>query len=743
MELEKGGECYEPQLKRHALNVLRQRFTDGQIDELLRPAQVTYDDIVAFLRQAEEGTVASVLRTLFAESQSEALLCRWLADDGQDQAIVDKEAVGELCKLVETRLGLPLAGDITVSEARDKTLRYLLVGEFRADLDSAPPSSLSLIPAPPTQEHLERVCQIADLLRRQYAARYVEQADQVEKDLGLATAPMDPAQLGTVDTFRFEEQALLGYGTELLAAQQYDQALAIIAGRGHSFWVDRSITRQAQWEACRLMAELGQEIERIRPRMAQPGKDPAQWLAAYAGEGGWHQADALQRRLETWIAKMDEEPAGEPALGVVQRAYEELLKAMADGFTQALQHRAWGVAGVLHQTDIYPEIVQPMGGRVAYFLVDALRYEMACELVKQLPGARELTLRPAVATLPTLTPMGMAALLPGTSASFSVVDYKGRLAACCEGTILSGANERTKFLKARVPDVVELTLGRLLETPTFRLGKALKGASLVVVRSQEIDFVGEMDRDLLARQVMDTLIGNLARGVKKLAALGLENFVITADHGHQFSIRKDEDMRTDNPGGDTLDLHRRCWIGRGGTTPPGTVRLSGAELGYETDLDFVFPTGLGVFKAGGGLGFHHGGFSLQELVIPVVSLRLPSARPQTPAGKQVHLAGIPEKLTNRTFGIQVEMVGDLLTVGPVPLRIILVSGSEQVGQAGMAIGADFDRDTGILSVPPGATASVGLMLTRDDCQTVRVVVQDPATDAVLGQSDEIPVKLGI
>ncbi len=61
--------------------------------------------------------------------------------------------------------------------------------------------------------------------------------------------------------------------------------------------------------------------------------------------------------------------------------------------------------------------------------------------------------------------------------------------------------------------------------------------------------------------------------------------------------------------------------GRGGTTPPGTVRVSGAELGYDTDLDFVFPTGLGVFKAGGGLSYHHGGISLQEMVIPVLTFQ--------------------------------------------------------------------------------------------------------------------------
>jgi hypothetical protein len=308
---------------------------------------------------------------------------------------------------------------------------------------------------------------------------------------------------------------------------------------------------------------------------------------------------------------------------------------------------------------------------------------------------------------------------------------------------MPGLTERLKFFKARVPDMVEMTLGKLLGTPQSRLGKTLGNASLVVIRSQEIDFVGEIDGDLLARQVMDTILGNLARAIKKLANVGIEHVVLTADHGHQFSIRKDEDMRMDHPGGDTVDVHRRCWIGHGGTTPPGTVRIPGAELGYETDLDFVFPTGLGVFKAGGGLSFHHGGFSLQELVIPVVSLRLPSHVSPAAPRTLVHLRGVPDTLTNRTFGVRVVAGADLFTTDPIVLRVVLVAGSEQVGQTGLVIDADFDRATGIMRMPPGTEASVGMMLTRDDCQQVRVVVQDPATDAILDRSAEIPVRLGI
>jgi hypothetical protein len=191
---------------------------------------------------------------------------------------------------------------------------------------------------------------------------------------------------------------------------------------------------------------------------------------------------------------------------------------------------------------------------------------------------------------------------------------------------------------------------------------------------------------------MEGVIGNVARAIRKLASAGIENFVVTADHGHQFSIRKDDDMKTDNPGGHTVDIHRRCWIGHGGVTPPGTVRVAGAELGYDTNLDFVFPTGLGVFKAGGGLSFHHGSVSLQELVIPVVSLRIPMTGSKIPTDKVVHLRGLPNELTNRTFGVRVSVVGDLFTTERVALRVVLVSGNEQVGQAGMALDGDLDRE---------------------------------------------------
>ena len=305
------------------------------------------------------------------------------------------------------------------------------------------------------------------------------------------------------------------------------------------------------------MAELGEAVEEVRPEVsrlaAKAATDAARWLEAYASPGGWHRIDLLQRSLEAWIAKMDDEPEAERAHGVVRRHHEDVLKKMAAGFSRAFAQSSWTVPGALHQTRIYPDVVETMGGRVAYFFVDAMRYEMGVDLAQQLQQSDEVTVRPAIAALPSITPLGMAGLLPGASSSYSVVEHKGRLAARIGDTVMPSLTERMKHLRAARPDAKDLDLGHLLQRSTKSLTQTLDGVPLLVVRSQSIDGLGEMDSGLLARHIMDTVVGNIARAVRKLAKLGFDAFVITADHGHQFSVRKGEDMQIDNPGGKKVE----------------------------------------------------------------------------------------------------------------------------------------------------------------------------------------------
>ncbi|MFH0979912.1 MAG: PglZ domain-containing protein [Planctomycetota bacterium] len=742
MELEKAGECYEPQLKRLARNVLRHQYSDGQIDEMLAAETVAYEDVVGLLKE-DDGRQKSMLKVIFADARDNAtVVADWIAMPAVDAKIAEKSAKGELFKLIESRLGLQLGGELNLAEARTKAMRYVLVGEFRDDFEGEPPTAAAMIPAPPTKDQTKFVREVAQSLRLRHGDEYVGLADQVESEFGLADAALQPEKLGRIDTFRFEERTLLSYAGQLLVNRRCEQASKVVSDHRRSFWTDRDLRRQNQWEACRLMAEQGSLAAEVRKSLPKAA-EPKAWIERYTAADGWYRLDFVQRNLEALVASMTEDPESEEALSAVRTEYEHVLREMTRGFVQALQTARWSLSGVLGQSSIYPELVQANGGKVAYILVDSLRYEMGIELRNQLSDADELGLRAAIAAIPTITPVGMAALMPGASASFNVTESGGSLTPEVDGTALTGLPGRQKFLKGRVPQVVDFELGKLLDMKAREVEKKVASATLVVVRSQDIDSLGEGGSNRIARQVMDTAVGNVARAVRKLADAGIERFIVAADHGHLFTSAKDESMRIDSPGGQTVELHRRCWIGRGGMTPQATVRVSGPELGYKTDLDFVFPLGIGVFKAGGDLAYHHGGLSLQELLIPVLTVRMVRRGKPAVGGVTITLSDVPSELRNRTMGITITAPADLFGGEPVLVRPVLLHGGVQVGEAGMALDAEFDPRTRCVKLQPGKTARIAMLLQNESCDKLRVVVQDPTTDAVLAQSAEVQVKLGI
>jgi hypothetical protein len=749
MEIEKAGTTWEPQLKQLAKNVLLQKYTLGVVDDMLPfDRKVSYEDIARAAAGNDGGEPPSILKTIFHEtSGNDALLAAWLVSDTHDPDIVSKDATPELTKLVKARLGLQLLPDASLAKLRAITLRYVLAGEFRLDLACDPPASLDSVPKPATKDHESAVRDLARRLRASFVDTYAALADRVEEELGLKTAKLSPSALGSIDTFRFEERALLRHAGELIGGRHFSQALSLVAEREQSFWLDRDVGRKAQWEATRRMAELGTVAVRVQGAVSKMIGDSAAWLDAYVSkDDGWHRLDQAERRLEAWVANLDEEP-DERALGVVRRAYEDVCYAMADGFTKALTKARWTVPGALQQTRVFSDVVSERPKPVAYFIVDAMRFEMGVELGERLPKTSEVSVRAAVGVLPSITPIGMAALMPGASASFSVVEQAGKLGARIDESFLPDLGSRKKFAAARVPKLVDIALDELLGLPTSKLAKKIDGAQVILVRSQEIDHAGEAGFTFHARQVMDTVIDNLARAIRKLAVAGVSHAVVTADHGHLFfATDRDESMRIDAPGGDTVDLHRRCWIGRGGKTPVGCVRVAASALGYDSDLEFVFPAATGVFKAGGDLAFHHGGPSLQELVIPVLTVRTKIQESAPASVGPITASALPDAVTNRIFSVMFTYRESELAFGAEGLQVrpLLMVGGKQVGAVGMVIGAQFDRATETVLLEPDKPVTVAFLLSDESPASLRVVVQDPATDAELYRSpNDIPVRLGI
>ena len=115
----------------------------------------------------------------------------------------------------------------------------------------------------------------------------------------------------------------------------------------------------------------------------------------------------------------------------------------------------------------------------------------------------------------------------------------------------------------------------------------------MLVTSQEIDRLGEEpDGEEEARLFMEEMLDKLRKGIRRLASLGVGTLVVTADHGHLFGETSDSGMKMDPPGGKTLELHRRVWIGKGGKAADGYIRVSVGALGLGGDFECAFPKAL-------------------------------------------------------------------------------------------------------------------------------------------------------
>jgi hypothetical protein len=752
MELEKAGVFYlQPALKQFARLVLRRRFTDVALDEMLKSDSLTYADLARMTQDEAAAEGASLPKSVFGASDTLAILTTWIGGHEKDSELDAKGALGELRSAALARLGVTLPDDGTNARMRLIAARYVLANEFRSDLEDhgkgGPAATLlKNIPEPATSDQQKAIREVAKRLRERHPTAYVTLADGIESELGLSAEAVDGSRLGSIDTFRFEEAAVVATCFDLIASEKFSEAHSLLASRDESFWVNLDVGRKTVWAVCRLMVDLGLVAASACETIAKSNGNPSLWIERYvstAGDG-WYLLDHAQRRLEGFLASVEDQ-IDERAVAKIRAVYENAVRRMTDGFVKAFQKSDWSVPGVLQQTRIWSDVVASRPVPVAYLLVDAMRYEMGQELVGRLAQATEVAIRPAIAALPSITPVGMAALLPGAAGTFSVVTSKDKFGASVDGVFLPDLAARQKFMKSRIPELADLTLDEVLSSNAKSLQKKIGDAKIIVVRSTEIDGAGENTSTFYARRIMDGVVEDLARCLQRLASVGIGEAVITADHGHLFFAEdRDPSMRLDAPGGETVDLYRRCWIGRGGTTPPASVRVSGPKLGYNTDLDFAFPTSTSVFKSGGDLAYHHGGPSIQELVIPVITAKLKVDGAARVEKNAVTVAHDFDAVTNRIFTIRIELGGNAknLFESARKLRPLVLSGDKPVARAAIATGAALED--GRMTLSPGVQATVAFMLTDDEVKTVRIQVLDAETDAVLYLSPkDIPVRLGV
>ncbi len=716
---------------------------DARIDELLKSDSLTFEYLDGF--QAGGADDASPLAPIFGSGREEDVFVGFLADGRRRGEVAERGLLGVVLDLANRSFGISIAEPGEADGLARKLARVILIAELRADLSAPEPVETTQVPRMATEEAVSRARGICRRLRTLEPREYVHLASAVEDELGLSSADIDPLALGSIDTFSFEERALLARCAEMIAEGQTETAQRLVEERGSSFWtsLDRFPDRRAEWQLLGDLVELARLDQEIEQELSVEPSSVEDWLSAYTSREGWHRADRLFRHVRSRLTRLDDTAQLESAANPVLTAHDELVDRMGRLFIARLEQDDWDVRGALRQREIFDEHVRAQGGPVAVILADALRFEMGSELARVLEssGATDLQLQPAVAEIPTITRVGMAALLPGATRSFEISHDDAGVHGVVGGTAARSVRDRMEHAKAEVPGLVETTLDKLVYELTRKKARELVGgAPVILVRSTEIDAAGEVLPSGLARRVMGSVLEDIRKAVLRLAEAGVSRFLVVSDHGHLFSFRRGDEMTIEAPsGGQKIDLHRRCWIGRGANTPSACVRVSLRDLGYTSELDLITPRGAAVFLSGGDRAYHHGGLSLQELVVPALSFDLALGGDEKAASSGIALQPAADRVTNRIFSLTVQRTE--LALEPLRLKVLAIGPDGRMAGQAMHATAGWDPESRVLSLGDEGPVSVAIQLDDDTVEELRVVAVEVGTDRTVKDTEPLPVQL--
>jgi hypothetical protein len=699
-------------------------------------------------RLAEQGS-ANALTLIYNTNQPVEIAFQFLTNPQNDSALIEKFAIPTLIDLLTEQFGGQFSGNDEPNQLRSRLQRYLLNSEFCLRISGDIPAAFSTIQLPERRSQKDACLRLVENWRnrRDTQQNYFDTAQRVENELGIANLSLDEDALRNVFTFSKSDTQLLNTLAETLLIKPSHELVNLAQSRRSSFWAMIDEGKGTCWAVVCLAGQVilkSNEIQKFL-KTKQP-KNVKEYIELYTDANGWWVLDTMHRSMERYIVALDFTPddqhsAIERLIARVRQDYSYTVDLLAHLFVPLVVDSHLNINDMLYQREIFSRYIAPSIGKkkIGYVLVDALRFEMACDLLTSLGKEWKSQFVYAIGTPPTITTVGMAALLPGAEHGITLVN-SGGLAVEVNGHLLKDRKDRIALFSKNIDGFHEVKLEALLPAKKSTR-EAIAAAKFVLVTSQEIDLLGEGDSVIHAREFMDSALPKLMRAFRSLVDLGVQQIVVTADHGYLFSDELDTGATVPAPGGDTIKLERRVWIGRGGTSINGVINILTSVLGIGGDFEMATPIGLACFATSGGKSYFHGGLSLQELIIPLIVLE---------PVKMTHFAPIEwkfipsrEKITTRFFSVQIQgKVVGLFDADPPVVRVEIRSGGKSFSRAVSATYGFLDatgeinlrrRVESALEIEPN---TIALMLVNEPSQkNVTISLIDAETEQVLSQFD--------
>jgi hypothetical protein len=684
------------------------------------------------------GTGWPSLRALLKVESGRDILHALLAPTSkQEQALKASEAwVMEARDLLKTSLGLSLkTKGKTWSPIAEELWSFVLFSEFVFDMPAALPAALADVPRALSSARpvIEGLC---DDLRNDRRTRgiYIDRAEQIERDLGLPAQCQGIKDLGQRDTFPFEERAFLSKAIAAYLADEVDVVRAVLAEHERSVWTSKGESR-GQWDLVRSALELSLACEDLEHHLASHTQDLERLLSFYISS--FREVDRLHREFEQTVSDsewQDVQGLMSPIKQQARKTYGRLVEQAQLAFTRHLQTAGWPAPTYLSNADVFDRIVAPKlqqnGHRVAYFMIDALRFELGVALEKQLAEDGVVKLTPALAALPSVTPVGMASLLPGASQQLRLANIDGSVVPMLgEQSVITVAQRMEVFRKRYGHRFAE---GRLEDFVRNKVDFS-SDIDLLVLRAVEIDSHFENHPDTAPVEITNAL-KRIRVAVHKLMERGFNEVVIATDHGFFINTHAGAGDVCAKPIGSWVMIHDRCALGDGSADANQMV-ISADRLNIRGAFaKFAGPLSLAAYR--NGLSYYHGGVSLQECVVPVITVQLKeNVQPSvTQARVTISYKNNAKSITTRVPVLDVALdAADMFSTDSV-FEILLEAHNAKGNVVGEAkAGGAVNLATGTLTLHAGEKTQITLRMQMEFEGKFKVKALNPKTNAIYAQ----------
>lgn len=364
----------------------------------------------------------------------------------------------------------------------------------------------------------------------------------------------------------------------------------------------------------------------------------------------------------------------------------------------------WSIYGLGPQQQFFNNhVVSQLDNTKRVFVVisDAFRYEAGEELVRQLRSKNRFTaeLSAMLSVLPSYTALGMSALLPHHTLAYKPSDS---LEVLVDGQPAATLEARNSQLRRY--DGIAVRAADLLELGKTK-GRELVGEHRVIyVYHDLIDMTGDKQgsEGKTFDAVAETLI-DLNRIISSIINnLNGSMVLVTADHGFLYQESAlDQASKAalgEKPAG-TLRAKKRYLIGRDLPHNPSvwqgsTATTAGTEPGPGS-VEFWLPKGAMRFHFAGGARFVHGSAMPQEVIVPLITVRVSEAAKAKTRSVEISVIGASNKVvtnTQRLDLIQSEPVSH--QVLPRTLKISLRDGDKLISDEATVT---FDSTSAVLA----------------------------------------------